>query len=181
MPARRSTEVSLLAAGDTFFRSRMRAGLASIVLNARPVWRGGCGGKALETLRSRLQGGRGPIMVIFPEGTRSRTGKMAKFKAGVGALVAGTRIPVVPAHISGAFEAWPAGQTGPRRGCLTVQFGPAMTFENLTNHRRDWRTIASQLEAQVRSLGKSNPLRGDQRESKRDERPERQALGTPCL
>ena len=101
IPRARATDVTLLAAGDTFFCSRSRAALASLFLNARPVWRGACGSNALGTLRRHLlrarDQSRGPIMVLFPEGTRSRRGEIAKFKAGVGALVAGTSIPVVPA------------------------------------------------------------------------------------
>jgi 1-acyl-sn-glycerol-3-phosphate acyltransferase len=160
VPRRCATQVSLLAAGDTFFSSRTRAAFASIVLNARPVWRGACGSKALGTLRGRLESVDeedrvGPIMVLFPEGTRSRSGKIARFKAGVGALVAGTRVPVVPCFLSGAHEAWPAGRKLPQRGSLTLSIGPALTFEDQLNERSGWRTVAAKLEEQVRALAEA--------------------------
>ncbi len=46
--------------------------------------------------------------LIFPEGTRSRSGTMGHFKPGIGMLVAGTEIPVVPCHIRGTQQAWPS-------------------------------------------------------------------------
>lgn len=164
VPSDQAGQVSLLAAGDTFFSSRIRAAFASIFLNARPVWRGACGGKALGTLRGRLEDAAdnhrdGPIMVLFPEGTRSRTGKIARFKAGVGALVAGTEVPVVPCCLSGAHEAWPAGQRLPQRGAITLTIGAAMTFEDQLNDRSGWRVVAKKLEEQVRALSSATTRR----------------------
>ena len=160
VPRARATDIGLLAAGDTFFSSRSRAALTSLFLNARPVWRGACGSKALGTLRGSLQrgseGARGPIMVLFPEGTRSRGGEIARFKAGVGALVAGTRVPVVPVAITGAHESWPPGQSLPSLGGMSLSIGRAMTFHEQENERCGWRQIAQELEQKVRELAESD-------------------------
>ncbi|MGI9242377.1 MAG: lysophospholipid acyltransferase family protein [Verrucomicrobiales bacterium] len=159
VPRARATDIRLLAAGDTFFSSRSRAALTSIFLNARPVWRGACGSKALGTLRGSLQRGRegspGPITILFPEGTRSRGGEIARFKAGVGALVAGTSVPVVPVAITGAHESWPPGQSLPSLGGMSLSIGRAMTFQEKVNERCDWRQIAEELEQRVRKLAES--------------------------
>ena len=56
------------------------------------------------------------MLILFPEGTRSRTGEMGPFKPGIGALVAGTAAPVVPCYLSGAFAAWPPTSRLPRPG-----------------------------------------------------------------
>ena len=53
--------------------------------------------------------------ILFPEGARSRDGKYLKFKSGIGMLVAGTDVPVVPCHLSGTLDALPAGCKVPRR------------------------------------------------------------------
>ena len=97
-------------------------------------------------------------MVLFPEGTRSRSGEISRFKAGVGALVAGTSIPVVPAWLTGAHEAWPPGQACPSPGPISLSIGKAMTFEQQANQRGAWRQIAAALEQRVRDLSKAAQL-----------------------
>ena len=54
-----------------------------------------CGAHSLEDLRERLVGGE-CVYILFPEGTRTRTGAMGKFKPGLGRLVAGTQVPDRP-------------------------------------------------------------------------------------
>ena len=56
----------------------------------------------------------GNILIIFPEGTRSTTGEIGEFKSGIGALVAGRDVAVVPCFIDGTFRAWPKGKRFPR-------------------------------------------------------------------
>jgi 1-acyl-sn-glycerol-3-phosphate acyltransferase len=52
-------------------------------------------------------------VILFPEGTRTRTGQMQRPKAGLGLLACRTGVPVVPARIFGSFEAF--GRKGPLR------------------------------------------------------------------
>lgn len=68
-------------------------------------------------------------LLLYPEGTRSRTGKMAQFKAGVGVLARFTQRPVVPIHIAGGRAVLPCGATIPRPGRLTVRYGKPIFFE----------------------------------------------------
>ena len=67
---------------------------------------------------------RGRILVWFPEGRRSRDGELQSFMAGIGRLVQEPDWLVVPVHIGGTYEAWPAGRRLPRPfRRLTVTFG----------------------------------------------------------
>lgn len=59
---------------------------------------------ALEGAIEALQ--RGESIVMFPEGTRSKTGKPQKPKSGIGFLVYKTEAPVLPVKIEGTFG-WP--------------------------------------------------------------------------
>ena len=57
-----------------------------------------------ETLR-RLKAGR--MVTVFPEGTRTRDGRIGEFKSGFIRLARMAKVPIIPAAIDGAFEAWP--------------------------------------------------------------------------
>jgi 1-acyl-sn-glycerol-3-phosphate acyltransferase len=69
----------------------------------------------------------GGAVILFPEGTRTRTGALQPPKAGVGLLACRTGVPVVPARITGTFEAF--GRKGPLRPGtpVSVVFGPPLS------------------------------------------------------
>jgi 1-acyl-sn-glycerol-3-phosphate acyltransferase len=77
--------------------------------------------QALRQAIEWVESGHG--LVIFPEGTRSKTGVPGRAKAGTGFLASRTGAPVVPVRIEGT-------RAFPWRGGLRVTFGPAMRFEN---------------------------------------------------
>jgi N-dimethylarginine dimethylaminohydrolase len=76
-----------------------------MMLNALPMWRKKCGSHAMQELRDRLLSGPS-IHLLFPEGKRSRDGSMNPFKPGLGMMIAGAPVPVVPCFIDGAFHAF---------------------------------------------------------------------------
>jgi long-chain acyl-CoA synthetase len=57
---------------------------------------------------------RGKNIIIFPEGTRTRTGNLGSFKKSFAILSRELNIPVVPVSIKGAFEALPRGRRIPK-------------------------------------------------------------------
>ena len=109
------------------FTSPVRSSLSAFLLNALPLSRAHCGMHALNTLRERLADGE-QVLILFPEGTRTRTGEMGKFRKGIGMLVSGTAVPVVPCWIDGAFKAWPPGSGMPRMGRITLTIGRPLRF-----------------------------------------------------
>jgi len=64
---------------------------------------------------------RGRVVLLFPEGTRSKDGRLGKMKAGVGMISIMTGRPVVPVYIEGTRQIWRT-LLGFRR--LKVKFGP---------------------------------------------------------
>jgi 1-acyl-sn-glycerol-3-phosphate acyltransferase len=68
-------------------------------------------------------------LLMYPEGTRSRTGRMAPFKAGVGVLARHTGRPVIPVHVQGGRRVLPCGAFMPRPGRITVCYGAPLLFE----------------------------------------------------
>lgn len=151
LPARLAGSVFPIAAGDTFFTKRSSSIFATAWMNALPLWRKNCGAHALEELRARLLRSES-IYILFPEGTRTRDGAMAKFKPGLGRLVAGTGVPVVPCYLQGTFEALPAMNNFPRWKKIKITIGKAITFVDVSNDREGWESIAVRLEDAVRRL-----------------------------
>jgi 1-acyl-sn-glycerol-3-phosphate acyltransferase len=151
VPLRHRDRLFPLAAGDVFFERSVLAGFAATALNALPVWRKRCGARGLEGLRKRLIEDRS-VYILFPEGARSRTGIMGRFKPGLGMLVAGTSIPVVPCYLDGTLEAFRPGRMVPRPHKVTVRIGKPLGFSDFAGDRPGWNRVATEVESAVRKL-----------------------------
>jgi 1-acyl-sn-glycerol-3-phosphate acyltransferase len=81
----------------------------------------------LKAIMDRLR--RGCAVTLFPEGTRSRDGHLQQAKPGVGLLVAKAGVPVMPARIFGAYEAWPRDQKLPHRRQVDFVFGKPVHYD----------------------------------------------------
>jgi 1-acyl-sn-glycerol-3-phosphate acyltransferase len=81
-------------------------------------------GKAISLIQD------GKVVVIYPEGTRTPDGRLKPGKPGVGLLVEETGCPVVPAHISGTYEAMPPGSFRIRLRPIRVSFGKPLDFSS---------------------------------------------------
>jgi 1-acyl-sn-glycerol-3-phosphate acyltransferase len=68
---------------------------------------------------------------IFPEGTRTRDGRMGVVKPGFIALVRRANVPVYPVGIAGAYRAFPRGTLAIRRRRVRVVFGEPFSAEEL--------------------------------------------------
>ena len=81
--------------------------------------------KAIELLR------REQALLIFPEGTRSRDGRLHEFKRGTVTLARRTRATVLPVGVRGAMRAFPASNKFPWPTACSVHFGEPMTYEEV--------------------------------------------------
>ena len=70
-------------------------------------------------------------MGIFPEGTRTRDGKLQPVRSGIGLTVIKSAAPVVPVRVFGTFEAYGRHDTFPRPHRVMVKYGKPMRFEQL--------------------------------------------------
>lgn len=86
--------------------------------------------KTLQTMAAALK--KGKNIVIFPEGIRSRDGKMGDFKKSFAILAKEMNIPVVPFGIKGAYEAFPPGAKIPKQGKLNIKFFPEIYPKDLS-------------------------------------------------
>ncbi len=87
-----------------------------------PVRRGDAESGSGALRRARVYLDRGMSVMIFPEGTRSRTGALQPFKSGAFRLALEARVPVLPVAVSGTAAGLPKGMRGvrPCRGTARV-------------------------------------------------------------
>jgi len=97
--------------------------------NAVPVDRDGGGAKGLKTILDRLLKGAG--IILFPEGTRTKDGKLQPARSGIGLTVIKSAAPVVPVRVFGTFEAYGRNHAFPRPHRVMVKYGLPMNFEAL--------------------------------------------------
>lgn len=140
-----------IAAGDVFFQTKAASFFSALALNALPMWRKRCGTHALDELRERLIG-EPAIYILFPEGTRTRDGKLGAFKPGLGRIIAGTSVAVVPCYLDGAFRALPPNARWPKPARLTLHVGEPIVFTDAADERRGWMEITERLQAAVTAL-----------------------------
>jgi 1-acyl-sn-glycerol-3-phosphate acyltransferase len=97
-------------------------------LGALPVERGThrAAQAALDTALGVLQ--TGGAFGIYPEGTRSRDGRLARGKTGVAWLALTADCPVVPVAVRGTDRVQPIGASWPRPHRVSITFGTPLTF-----------------------------------------------------
>ena len=116
-----------LAAKDYWFRNRIASWVSHTFIDAVPFDRNTQLTQSLGLGVALLR--QNHSLLFFPEGGRSTSGKMRTFKAGIGVLALESGAPIVPARISGSYEAMAKGMWFPRRHKIHVRFGSAISVK----------------------------------------------------
>ena len=121
----------LVSAGarDYFFSSTFKATYFENFTQVVPFDRAASVRESLERFVELLRQGRS--VLIFPEGTRSVTGRMASFKPGLGLVVQAARVGILPIYLHGTHQSMPKGSWLPRREPLEARIGPYLPPERL--------------------------------------------------
>jgi 1-acyl-sn-glycerol-3-phosphate acyltransferase len=80
--------------------------------------------RSLDVAAERIR--QGHSLVLFPEGTRTRDGRLRPFKKGAFHLALRAGVPVVPVAISGSFELLPPRTLRVHPGPVHVRFEPPL-------------------------------------------------------
>ena len=97
--------------------------------NSVPVDREGGGAAGLRAILDRLLAGG--AIILFPEGTRTRDGKLQPARSGIGLTVIKSSAMVVPVRVFGTYEAYGRHLKIPRPHRITVKYGRPMDFSVL--------------------------------------------------
>jgi 1-acyl-sn-glycerol-3-phosphate acyltransferase len=99
--------------------------------------------EAIQTLR------RGISLLIFPEGTRSKTNEMLPFRPGPFTMAIEAQVPIVPITVEGARELMPSGSLQIKPGRLKLTFlDPVETTGMTSKDRQDlMTTVREKMEA----------------------------------
>jgi 1-acyl-sn-glycerol-3-phosphate acyltransferase len=131
LPRRLRKRTVVAAAADYFYRNRLVASVVSLVFNTTPIDRNGGGmskdGSHLDNLLDQ-----GWNLLLYPEGTRSRSGVPGRIRRGAAVLAAAHDLKIVPIKVTGTRDAMPPGRLWPqrlratpvsKRHRITVSFG----------------------------------------------------------
>ncbi|MGH9574775.1 MAG: AMP-binding protein [Candidatus Acidiferrales bacterium] len=93
---------------------------------------------------------RGWNVLVFPEGERTKTGRLDPFRTGIGLLATRLRVPVIPMYLGNFWELKQQGKHIARPGRVSVAIGQPVSFAETD----DPANIAQELQRRVESLGK---------------------------
>lgn len=151
-PFYRVNNIRTVAALDYFFANPFLRVVAHLLCNIVPISRKSSDFIAFAMCEKTLKAGG--TIIIYPEGTRTRDGKMAEFKPGIGILVQKTKVPVIPAFINGTYQSLNYRKHIPRAAPIQIRFGLPLNFDFNGTVCQDARTITRVIQNAVIELSK---------------------------
>jgi len=115
-------------ARSSLFQSKL-LGTVITLLDAVPIDRESSSLGAMKAIIARLKLGKG--VVIYPEGTRTATGRLGEIKGGFAVIARRACVPIMPVAIVGSYECWPRTKLLPRIGRVHLEFGRLITPEQI--------------------------------------------------
>lgn len=124
IPARYWIHLFIAAAKDYFFTNFLFTFFSQHCLGAIPIDRKDRKGQAINLIITLLTNLERMWLILFPEGTRSKDGKVHEFKRGVSVFAEKTGTPILFLFLEGNNRLWPKGAVFAKPGRLTIHVGP---------------------------------------------------------
>ena len=105
------------------------------MLDAIPLNRDGMGIEGIKATLRKLKAGE--TVVMFPEGTRTKTGEMQTLKSGFITLARRAKVPLVPCGFVGAYDCLPRGGKLPQFERIRCVYGTPITSEQIAEMSDD--------------------------------------------
>ena len=107
--------------------------------------------KSINEAKKRIKK-YGFSVLVFPEGTRSKTGTMGEFKKGGFVLAIETGIPIVPIEVSGSFALLPAHALLIKSGAIHIKVGNPIPVNSYTVERKQ--ELMDKVRSDIERLGR---------------------------
>ncbi len=149
--AKKLNKVMHFLAKKEHFRGLQK--LWHVHFGAIPIDRQAGGEEALKKAIDYLKKKR--IIAIYPEGTRTLTGKLQKAKTGVARLVLITKVPVLPVGLMGTFEILPKGKRFPKfKRKIRMNIGKPMYFDKYYGkiNKKNLRLVTNTIMKEIAKL-----------------------------
>jgi len=125
------------------------------LMNSIPVERENPGASSMKGAIGRLR--EGISVLVFPEGTRTRSGRLGPLHDGPALFARRAGVAIVPVYLFRSNDAWPRGKILPRfcEARIAIRFGPPIVApKNLSSREQDaW--VMRRVEAWLRLAEKS--------------------------
>jgi 1-acyl-sn-glycerol-3-phosphate acyltransferase len=115
-------------------------------LDAIPLDREGIGLGGLKESLRRLKSGE--MLLIFPEGTRTRDGEVGQLKPGFLALARRANVPLLPVAIDGSYDAWPKRHQFPGLAVIHIRFAQPLSPEEMAQF--DDESLLAEVDRRIR-------------------------------
>ena len=158
MPAILPRRITFLAKAEYFTGPGLKGRLTAAFMRSVgqiPVDRSG-GAASRSAIDAALEVlGRGELLGIYPEGTRSHDGRLYRGRTGVAVMALKAGVPVVPCAMVGTFELQPPGRAIPRLGRVTIRFGRPLDFSRfagMEGERYAVRSVTDEIMYEILAL-----------------------------
>ena len=155
LPRHLRRRTGVVAAADYFYRNPITAAFVTLAFATLPIERTGITQKTRERIDDMLADGWN--LLLYPEGTRSRDGKLGRLKHGTAVLAAQYGLPIIPAYITGTFESHPKGSPWPTPHRVTVRFGAPIPPRTDGDHRAATVELRRRFEELAAEAGRAEP------------------------
>ncbi|WP_405372645.1 MULTISPECIES: lysophospholipid acyltransferase family protein [unclassified Microbacterium] len=159
LPLMIDRQMSFLAKSDYFTGKGLRGWATRIFMKGTgQIAIDRTGGKASEaSLNTGLQVlGRGDLLGIYPEGTRSPDGKLYRGRTGLARMALEAKVPVIPVVMIGTDEVMPIGRSIPRVGRVGMVIGEPLDFSRFHGMESDrfvLRSVTDEIMVALQRMG----------------------------